>query len=145
MHSVSVGEGLLLEFSIGEPEWRWDDWSWSTHGNLLLAATDHQHQTAHTGSTNSITTVVDSEVAPGKGHAKTILINIDNSAHDFSVKLSPCVCSHTDSSCPGCLHMWCQAISGEELSRYLLMYDKPTMPCAMTNQFAAWSGLPHND
>ena len=51
-----------------------------------------------TSSTNqvSITTVV--EVASGKGHALTVR----NSAHDYSVKLISCICSHTDSSCPGC-------------------------------------------
>ena len=43
------------------------------------------------------------EVASGKGH--DTIINTRNSAHDFSVKLSPCMCSHTDSSCPGCWHM----------------------------------------
>ena len=30
------------------------------------------------------------------------LIDVRNSAHDFSVKLSSCICNHTDSSCPGC-------------------------------------------
>ena len=45
---------------------------------------------------------------------------------DFSVKLSPCICSHTASSCPGCWCMWYLAISGEDLSRYILtcMCDK---------------------
>ena len=39
-----------------------------------------------TGSTNNMMVV---EVASGKGHAQTALINAKNSAHDFSVKLSP--------------------------------------------------------
>ena len=52
-----------------------------------------------TGSTNLIKTVV--EVTSGKSHAMA-LINVRISAHDFSVKLSSCICSHTDSSCPGC-------------------------------------------
>ena len=38
-------------------------------------------------------------VASGKGHAQTALINAGDSAHALSVKLSPCMCSH--SSCPG--------------------------------------------
>ena len=42
-----------------------------------------------------IMTVV--EVASGKGHA-----DVRNAAYDFSVKLSSCICNHTDSSCPGC-------------------------------------------
>ena len=33
-------------------------------------------------------------------------INVRNAAYDFSVKLSSCICSHTDSSCPGCWLMW---------------------------------------
>ena len=36
--------------------------------------------------------------------------------HNFSVKLSSCICSHTDSSCPGC---WLYVIH-----RYLLVHDK---------------------
>ena len=28
--------------------------------------------------------------------------NVRNVAYDFSVKLSSCICRHTDSSCPGC-------------------------------------------
>ena len=39
-----------------------------------------------TGGTNNLTVV---EVASGKGHAQTALINAKNSAHDFTVKLSP--------------------------------------------------------
>ena len=52
------------------------------------------------------------------------LINTNNSAHDFSVKFSPCICSHTDSSCPGC---WHQDI-------YLCVTN------SVTNLFAACSG-----
>ena len=60
-----------------------------------LFATDHRHKLL-TGSTNSIKTVV--EVASGKSH----LMNVRTSARDFSVELSSCIYSHTNSSCPGC-------------------------------------------
>ena len=62
-----------------------------------LFATDRRRLL--TGSTNSIKTVV--EITSGKSHA-TALINVRTSAYDFIVKLSSCICSHTDSSCPGC-------------------------------------------
>ena len=39
------------------------------------------------------------EVASGKGRAWKALIQASDSAHDLSVKLSPCLCSN--SSCPG--------------------------------------------
>ena len=52
------------------------------------------------------------------------LINTRNSAHDFSVKLSPCMCSH--SNCPGCWHMSYLAISGEDLpSVYQELFSTP--------------------
>ena len=46
-------------------------------------------RTLPTGSTKESITVV--EVA--SGHAQMTLINAINSAHDFSVNLSPCICS----------------------------------------------------
>ena len=64
----------------------------------LLFATDHRYRLL-TGCANSIKTVA--EVASGKSNA-TALTNVRNSARGFSVKLSSCICSHTDSSCPGC-------------------------------------------
>ena len=39
------------------------------------------------------------------------LINVRNVAYDFSVRLSSCLCSHTDNSCPGCWLM-CDKSSG---------------------------------
>ena len=34
--------------AIPRVAWSWDDWSWSTHGNLLRACyTDHRRQVAH--------------------------------------------------------------------------------------------------
>ena len=58
-----------------------------------------------TGSTNSITTVV--EVASGKGHQHERHLQHQNTAYDFSVKLSSCICRPTDSSCPGCWLIIC--------------------------------------
>ena len=61
------------------------------------------------------------------------LINIRNAAYDFSVKLSSCICSHTDSSCPGC---W--------LMLYVDIYLCVTNPALWNNklvsQCAAHSG-----
>ena len=39
-----------------------------------------------TGSTN-----FNHDGTPGKGRAETALMNMNNSVHDFSVKLSPCI------------------------------------------------------
>ena len=52
-------------------------------------------------------------------------MNTRNLAHDFCVKLSPCICSHTDSSClaVGICDTYI-ATSGEDLSRYLLIREK---------------------
>ena len=56
-----------------------------------------------TGDTNLIRTVI--EIASGtRGHVQTALINARNSAHDFGVKLSPCMCSHI--SGPGWRNDW---------------------------------------
>ena len=132
---VSVGEarrafarrcsvGLYMEFS---------DWSWSSHGNLFLVCMNRSTTAGCSQAVQiSITTVV--EVASGKGHAyKTALIDDRNSVHDFSVKLSSSICSHTDSSCPGCwlIDIW----------QFLLCAscDKLAGKCA------ARSGSPHDD
>ena len=81
---------LLLEYSVGYLELRRlklkNTWQLTPDGRML------------TGSTNSFKTVV--EVAQVK--QIVFYINVRNSAYDFSVKLSSCVCRHTDSSCPGC-------------------------------------------
>ena len=50
------------------------------------------------------------------------LIDTRNSAHDFSVKFSPCMCSQTDSSCPGGSLAWSHPIPQE-----LIMRDKTTI------------------
>ena len=94
------------------------DWSWSTHGNLLLAATDYQWQTAHRQYKFQSQRWLTRRLL----HVRATIL-ARNSAHDFCLKLSPCVCSQIDSSYWH--NMWCLAISGEDLSRYLLMHDKP--------------------
>ena len=54
---------------------------------------------------------------------------------DYSVKLSSCICSHTDSSCPGC---W-----------LIDIYSWVTIPVMyndkLVGQCAARSGSPHDD
>ena len=94
------------------------DWSWSTHGNLLLAATDYQRQTAHRQYKFQSQCWLTRRLL----HVRATILT-RNSAHDFSI-VSLCVCSQTDSSYWH--NMWCLAISGrKDLSRYLLMRDKP--------------------
>ena len=101
-----VGEGLLPECSIGDPEQ-----CMATYILLVCASMGYQWQAVHRQYKFPVTTVV--EVASGKGHSKTALINARNSAYDFSVKLRPCMCSH--SSCPGCWYMCYEAVSCEDL------------------------------
>ena len=110
-----MGEGLLPECNVGDLEQRR-----RTHGNLFLAATDHQWQAAHRQYKFRSRQWLKSLQVLAM-HERHLAINTRNPAHDFSVKLSLCICSHTDSSCPGC---WAYAIPGEDLSKYLLMRDK---------------------
>ena len=53
-------------------------------------------------------------------HERYSIINTRNLAHGFSVKLSPCMCSH--SSCPGwrngCNSHICDTYNYEDLSTY---------------------------
>ena len=57
-----------------------------------------------TGRTISITTVVKrSRVRTVRAMPKRQKFS---SCHEFSVKLSLCICSHTESSCPNCWHMY---------------------------------------
>ena len=68
--------------------------------NLLHVATDYQQQATHR-QYNFRSRLGRFKVrAMHKQHMYT-----RNSAHDLSVKLGPCICSHTDSSYPGCWHM----------------------------------------
>ena len=62
-------------------------------------------------------------------------INVKNSDHDFSVKLSSCICSHIDSSCPGCWLMW-------YLDICLYMTSPALWDYKLGSQCAALSGSP---
>ena len=68
---------------------------------LICASTDNGRPLL--GGLNLIQTVVD-WVASDSGHMHNLRhSNARSLVHDFSVKLSPCMCSHV--SCPGCLYM----------------------------------------
>ena len=69
---------------------------------MVFAAMDHQHKAAHRQYEFRVRRRM-VEVVSGKDHATSALINARNSAHDFSVTLSPCMCSH--SSYPGYWYM----------------------------------------
>ena len=123
MHSV--GEGYCQSWA--SLTWSGDDWRWSTHGNLLHVATNHQQQATHR-QYNFWSRLGCFQVrAMHKQHIYT-----RNSTHDLSVKLGPCICSHTDGSYPGCWHMWYLAMY---LSRYLLMHDKSCFVQWQTQDF----------
>jgi len=124
--------------------WSWDDWSWSTHGNLLCACyTDHWRQVAHRQYKFQSRWWLRSLQVRAM-HKRYLIVR--NSAHDFSVKLvfhcdsftmrntesdlrwgwlglacknsvkqSSCICSYTESSVLAvCL---CTP-------RYLVVHDK---------------------
>ena len=84
-HALAVGEGLLPECSVGDPELR--RLKQLTPCLYVLRATDHERQAVH----RQYKFRSWSGRFRGKGHAQTALINARNSAHDFSVKLSPCI------------------------------------------------------
>ena len=74
-------------------------------------------------------------------------MNTKDSSHDLSLKLSPCMCTH--SSCPGWrndCNLLAYVLCGEDLATYTLSRlacgDK-SMLCA--NVCAAHLGLPHDD
>ena len=72
-----------------------------------------------TGRTISITTVVK------RSRVRTVRAMQFSSCHEFSVKLSLCICSHTESSCLAVgIRIQYLAISGEDSSTYLLVCDK---------------------
>ena len=77
-------------------------------------------------------------VASGKGHAQATLINIRNSAHDFSVGITSCIYSHIDNSCPGCWLMW-------YLDIYLCMTNPALCDGKLVSQCAACSGSLRDD
>ena len=89
--------GLLPECSVSDPGWR--------QLKLKHALCFYRPSTAGCSQTVQIWTVV--EVTSGKCHlAWTALINATNSAHDFSVKLSPGVCSYMAGICV-LGYLWC--------------------------------------
>ena len=82
--------------------------------------------------------------------ASTGLINTRYSAHNFSVKFSPYMCSYI--RCPGWRngwHMWYLAISGEDLATYAfwnLAYSRYICHDNLVNQeCVAHSGSPKDD
>ena len=80
MHSV--GEGLLPECSVGDLERRW----LKLKHAWQLTPCRYRSLTGGCPQAVQILIMMVVEVAQGKGHAQTALINTNNSAHDFSVK-----------------------------------------------------------
>ena len=80
-----VGEGYRQSAAL--VTWSKDDWSWSTHGNLL----NYGRRWLKSLWVKSVQ----------KRHSYVLETS---SAHDLSVKLSACVCSY--SSCPGWRNDW---------------------------------------
>ena len=141
----SVGESYCQ--SVAPVTWSEDDWSWSTHGNLLVVctATDLQQWAAQNGANYGQWL-----------RSVQALINAGDSAYDLSVKFSPCMCSY--SSCSG----WRNGcnLSAYAIPNYLwlglcylhiIMFgfdiDKSCcVPWKVANQqCAVCSGSPHND
>ena len=145
--------------SLASVTWSGDDWHWSTHGNSLHVHTinsrlpivscsqtlaRHESGYARLGYPQAVQLMIMFRLLQVRAMHKQHIYT-RNSAHDFSIKLghayvshayvSHAYVSHTDSSCPGCWHMWYLAIY---LSWQILL-------CAMTNQFAACSGSPHDN
>ena len=92
MKPEGIFSGILLECSVSYLELRRlklkYTWQLTPGGRLPTGSTKFDHGGGG--------------VASGKGHAYAALTNVRNSTHDFSVELSSCIYSHTDSSCPGC-------------------------------------------
>ena len=91
---MKASGGLLSECSVGDPEREVE-----ACVALVCASTDDGRPL--TGGINLIWAVVD-WVASGSRPCKNT--NTGNLAHDFGVKLSPCMCSHI--SCPGWRNGW---------------------------------------
>ena len=85
-------EGILLECSVSYLELRRlklkYTWQLTPSSRLRTGSTKFNHNGGG--------------VTSDKGHAYAALTNVRNSARDFSVELSSCIYSHSDSSCPGC-------------------------------------------
>ena len=65
-----------------------------------LFATDHRRQVAHRQHKFQSQQWLRRSVQVRAMHKRHLIVR--NSAHGYSVKLSSCICSDTDSSCPGC-------------------------------------------
>ena len=107
MHLVGDREGLLLECSVGYLELRQLKLrhTWQLTACLLQLSTAGCPQAVQI----SITTVVIKAVASGQEGPRlngTYKCQKFSSCHDFSVKLSLCICSHTESSCPSRWHTY---------------------------------------
>ena len=87
---VKASEGLTVRVQRQQPGAKTTEVEAHGHGNLILVCASTDDGRPLTGGTNLIWTVVD------WGRA--------NLAHDFSVKLSPCMCSHV--SCLGRRNGW---------------------------------------
>ena len=119
------------------PTWSWDDWSWSTLGNLLFVC----YRSSMVGCPQAVQIKFRSQrwlrslqvMAMHKWH---LIVRI--SAHDYSVKLSSCICSHNDSSCDGCWLMW-------YLDIYLCVTNPALCDDKLVSQCAARSGSPRDD
>ena len=101
MHLVGDREGIFLECSAGYLEL-----SWSTRGNLLLvcykSSTAACPQAVQFRSRLWLSDRVSGREGPCPNG--TYKRQKSSSCHEFSVKLSLCRCSHTESSCPSCWH-----------------------------------------
>ena len=76
------------------------------------------------------------------------LINVRSSCHDFSVKLSLCIYSHTESSCPSFFAYVCNSwVSLVETFQhiYLCVTNPALYNDKLVNQCAAHSGSPRDD
>ena len=87
------------------PTWSWDDWSWSTLGNLLFVC----YRSLTAGCPHTVQIKFRSQrclrsLQVRAMHKQHLIVRI--SAHDYSVKHSSRICSHTGSSCDGCWLMW---------------------------------------
>ena len=69
-----------------------------------------------------------------------------SSCHEFSVKLSLCICSHTESSCPSCWHTYATPGYLKLVKTHQQIYLCVTNPAVcIVNQCAARSGSPRDD
>ena len=119
------------------PTWSWDNSSWSTLGNLPFV----YYRSLKAGCPQAAQIRFQSQLWSRSlqvraMHKRHLIVGI--SAHDYSVKLSSCICSHTDSSCPGCWLMW-------YLDIYLCATNPALCDDKLVSRCATRSGLPRDD